>query len=214
MSETLVFYTNPMSRGRIVRWMLEEIGQPYETVLLEYQTAMKSPDYLAINPMGKVPALKHGDAVVTECAAICAYLADAFPAANLAPPLGDKLRAPYFRWLFFGAGPVEAATTNNALGFQLPEDKKATAGYGSLAEVTDALERAISNGDYILGDSFSAADVYVGSHIGWGMQFGSIEKRPAFGAYAARIFSRPAAIRAKEIDDAIIAAQKENQPPS
>jgi glutathione S-transferase len=214
MSETLVFYTNPMSRGRIVRWMLEEIGQPYETVLLEYQTAMKSPDYLAINPMGKVPALTHGDAVVTECAAICAYLADAFPAANLAPPLGDKLRAPYFRWLFFGAGPVEAATTNNALGFQLPEDKKATAGYGSLAEVTDALERAISNGDYILGDSFSAADVYVGSHIGWGMQFGSIEKRPAFGAYAARIFSRPAAIRAKEIDDAIIAAQKENQPPS
>jgi glutathione S-transferase len=214
MSETLVFYTNPMSRGRIVRWMLEEIGQPYETVLLEYQTAMKSPDYLAINPMGKVPALKHGDAVVTECAAICAYLADAVPAANLAPPLGDKLRAPYFRWLFFGAGPVEAATTNNALGFQLPEDKKATAGYGSLAEVTDALERAISNGDYILGDSFSAADVYVGSHIGWGMQFGSIEKRPAFGAYAARIFSRPAAIRAKEIDDAIIAAQKQNQPPS
>jgi glutathione S-transferase len=214
MSETLVFYTNPMSRGRIVRWMLEEIGQPYETVLLEYQTAMKSPDYLAINPMGKVPALKHGDAVVTECAAICAYLADAFPAANLAPPLGDKLRAPYFRWLFFGAGPVEAATTNNALGFQLPEDKKATAGYGSLAEVTDALERAISNGDYILGDSFSAADVYVGSHIGWGMQFGSIEKRPAFGAYAARIFSRPAAIRAKEIDDAIIAAQKQDQPPS
>jgi glutathione S-transferase len=214
MSETLVFYTNPMSRGRIVRWMLEEIGQPYETVLLEYQTAMKSPDYLAINPMGKVPALKHGDAVVTECAAICAYLADAFPAANLAPPLGDKLRAPYVRWLFFGAGPVEAATTYNALGFQLPEDKKATAGYGSLAEVTDALERAISNGDYILGDSFSAADVYVGSHIGWGMQFGSIEKRPAFGAYAARIFSRPAAIRAKEIDDAIIAAQKQDQPPS
>ena len=212
MSDPLVFYTNPMSRGRIVRWMLEEVGQPYQTVLLDYATTMKGPEYLAINPMGKVPALKHGDAVVTECAAICAYLADAFPEAGLAPAPGDKLRAPYFRWMFFAAGPVEAAVTNKALGFQLPEEKQATAGYGSLEAVTDALERAVSQGDFILGDRFSAADVYLGSHIGWGMQFGTIEKRPIFGAYAARIFARDAAIRAKEIDDALIAAQKQNQP--
>ena len=102
MADELVFYTNPRSRGRIVRWMLEEIGQPYRTEVLDYSTTMKAPAYLAINPMGKVPALRHGDAVVTEAAAICAYLADAFPQAKLAPPPGDRLRAPYYRWMFFG----------------------------------------------------------------------------------------------------------------
>src|SRR3954467_3898229 len=112
MTDELVFYTNPMSRGRIVRWMLEEIGQPYRTELLDYGTTMKAPAYLAINPMGKVPALRHGDAVVTECAAICAYLADAFPQAGLAPALESRLRGTYYRWLFFAAGPVEAAITN------------------------------------------------------------------------------------------------------
>ena len=104
MRDDLVFYTNPMSRGRIARWMLEETGQPYETVVLDYTTTLKAPAYLAVNPMGKVPALLHGDAVVTESAAICAYLADAFPQAGLAPPLTSKARAPYFRWLFFAGG--------------------------------------------------------------------------------------------------------------
>ena len=121
---SLTFYTNPMSRGRIVRWMLEEVGEPYETVLLDYGTTMKAPDYLAINPMGKVPAIRHGDTVVTEAAAICAYLADAFPDAGLAPPPGNRARAPYYRWLFFAAGPVEAAVTNKALGLLAPADKK------------------------------------------------------------------------------------------
>jgi glutathione S-transferase len=124
MTDELVFYTNPMSRGRIVRWMLEEIGHPYRTELLDFGTTMKAPSYLCINPMGKVPTIRHGDTVVTEVAAICAYLADAFPQAGLAPPPGDRLRGPYYRWLFFAAGPVEAAVTNKALGFVVPEGRE------------------------------------------------------------------------------------------
>lgn len=203
MSDKLTFYTNPMSRGRIVRWMLEEVGQPYETVLLEYGTTMKAPDYLAINPMGKVPAIQHGDAVVTECAAICAYLADAFPAANLAPK-SNKERAAYYRWMFFAAGPIESMASIRALGVEIPAGKSGTLGFGSQADVLKALEYAVSQGEYVIGDRFSAADVYVGSHIGWGMQFGAIEKRPAFTAYWSRLLNRPAAVRAREIDDALL----------
>jgi len=214
MADELVFYTNPMSRGRIVRWMLEEVGQPYRTEIMGYENTMKGPEYLAINPMGKVPAVRHGDEVVTECGAICAYLADAFPQAGLAPPLGDRKRAPYFRWMFFAAGPVEAVVTNKSLGFEPPADKKMMVGYGSYGDVMNALEVAVSKGDYLLGDKFSAADVYFGSHIGWGMQFGGIEKRPAFERYNERLRSRPAAIRASEIDDALIAAQAQSEPAS
>lgn len=206
MADTLVFYTNPMSRGRIVRWMLEEVGQPYDTKVLDYGTTMKAAEYLAINPMGKVPAIKHGDVVVTEAAAICAYLADAFPQAGLAPPSGDKLRGPYYRWLFYGAGPVEAMASNHALGFTPPADKAATIGYGSREAVLDTLERAVSGVEYLVGGRFSAADLYLGAQIGWGLQFGTIEKRPAFEAYTARILSRPAAARAREIDDGLVAA--------
>src|SRR5678815_397932 len=129
----LTFYTNPMSRGRIIRWMLEEVGQPYETVLLDFATTAKSPDYLAINPMGKVPAIKHGDTVVTECAAICAYLADMFPQAGLAPPHGSKRRGPYYRWLFFGAGPVEQSTTIQSLKVNVPKEQEGMVGFGSTA---------------------------------------------------------------------------------
>jgi glutathione S-transferase len=210
MNDELVFYTNPMSRGRIVRWMLEEIGRPYRTELLDYGTTMKAPEYLAINPMGKVPALRHGDTVVTEVAAICCYLADAFPDAGLAPPPGDRLRGPYYRWLFFAAGPVEAAATNKALGFEVPPDRKAMAGYGSLTDVVSTLEAALSGRAYLVGERFSAADVYVGSHVGWGMRFGTVEKRPVFERYFERISSRPAAIRAREIDEALI--PKDDQP--
>jgi len=202
MSETLHFYTNPMSRGRIARWMLEEVGAPYETHLLDYATTMKAPEYLAINPMGKVPAIRHGKTVVTECAAICAYLADAFPAAGLAPAM--DARGDYYRWLFFAAGPVEAAVTNKALGVAVPPEKRAMAGYGSLEETVDALERAVTGKQYIAGDRFSAADVYVGSQIGWGMMFGSIDKRPAFEAYVGGLMARPASVRARALDDALI----------
>ncbi|HEY8380329.1 MAG TPA: glutathione S-transferase family protein [Nannocystis sp.] len=204
MTDELVFYTNPMSRGRIVRWMLEEVGQPYRTELLEYGTTMKSPEYLAINPMGKVPALRHGDTVVTEVAAICAYLADAFPEAGLAPAPTDRLRGPYYRWLFFAAGPLEAAVSNKSLGFEPPPERRAMVGYGSLADVLNVLERAVDGREFIVGDRFTAADVYVGSHIAWGLQFGTIERRPAFERYAERLSGRPAAVRAREIDDALL----------
>ncbi|SFI82437.1 glutathione S-transferase family protein [Caulobacter sp. UNC279MFTsu5.1] len=209
MSDELVFYTNPMSRGRIVRWMLEEVGAPYRTVVLDYATSMKAPEYLAVNPMGKVPAITHRGVTVTEGAAICAYLADAFPEAGLAPPTTSPERGTYYRWLMFACGPVEAAVTNKSLGFVVPDDRRVMAGYGCLEDTLNALERAVAGKAYIAGDRFSAADVYVGSQIGWGMMFGSIEKRPAFEAYWAGISQRPAAKRAAEIDDALVAKAKE-----
>jgi glutathione S-transferase len=198
----LTFYTNPMSRGQIARWMLEEVGAPYEQVLLDYGATMKAPEYLAINPMGKVPAIRHGDAIVTECAAICAYLADAFPEAGLAPPLAE--RGDYYRWLFFAAGPVEAAVTNKALGFVVPEGRDRMAGYGSFEAAMDGLEAAVSGKRYITHDRFSAADVYVGSQIGWGLAFSSIEKRPAFEAYWDGLKQRPAYLKGKDIDNALM----------
>ena len=204
MADELTFYTNPMSRGRIVRWMLEEVGQPYRTELLDFGTTMKAPAYLAINPMGKVPALRHGAALVTEAGAICAYLADAFPEAGLAPPPGDRARGAYYRWMFFAAGPVEAAVTNKSFGFEVPAERKGMAGYGSFDDVMNGLEHAVSGNDYVASGKFSAADVYFGSQIGWGLMFGSIEKRPAFERYWQRIGNRPAAVRARAIDDALM----------
>lgn len=212
MSDELVLYTNPMSRGRIARWMMEEVGQPYRTVLLDYGTTMKAPEYLAVNPMGKVPALRHGDTVITEGAAICAYLADAFPQAGLAPPHGDRARGPYYRWLFFAAGPIESAVTNKSLGFEVPAGREVAAGYGSLAAVMDAMETAITGRDYVCGDQFTAADVYFGAQVTWGMQFGSLEKRPAFEAYSARLTRRAAYVRASEIDDADMAKAQAHTP--
>ena len=208
MADKLVLYTNPQSRGRIARWMLEEVGQPYETEVLDFATTMKAPGYLAINPMGKVPALRHGDAVVTEAAAICAYLADAFPQVKLAPPPGDRLRAPYYRWMFFAAGPIEAAVSNKALGFQVPREREGMMGYGTVERVMKTLEDALSNKDYLVGDSFTAADLYVCAQIGFGMMFGTIDKRPAFQKYWQRLSARPAAARAKEKDDALVAAKQ------
>src|SRR5258708_7242691 len=172
MADELTFYTHPMSRGRIVRWMLEEIGRPYRTELLDYGTTMKAPAYLSINPMGKVPAIRHGDTVVTEAPAICAYLADAFPGVGLAPPPGDRLRGRYYRWLFFAAGPLEAAAINRAMGFVVPEGREMMMGYGRFDDVMNTLDGAVSQADYLVGDSFTAADLYVGSHVGFGMQFG------------------------------------------
>ena len=204
----LVFYTTPTSRGRIVRWMLEEVGQPYRTELIQYGPEMKGEAYRAINPMGKVPALTHDGQVVTECAAICAYLADAFPEASLAPPPGDKLRAPYYRWLFFAAGPIEAAITNKAMQFEVPDGKQAMAGYGSLELTMGTIENALTGRDYLAGDQFSAADLYMGAQLGWGMMFGIVEKRPAFVAYFDRLSARAAHIRARDIDDALIPAKQ------
>jgi glutathione S-transferase len=207
MADELALYTNPMSRGRIARWMLEEVGVPYIAEIVEYPS-MKSPQYLAINPMGKVPALRHGDTIVTEAAAICAYLADVFPEAELAPPPGSRLRGPYYRWLFFAAGPVEAANTNKALNVVVPAERTPMVGYGSQERTLATLEDQLKRSEYIAGDRFSAADVYVGSHIGFGMMFGAIDKRPAFERYWGLVSARPAAVRAREADDKLVAERR------
>jgi len=205
MASNLVFYTNPMSRGRIIRWMLEETGADYETVVLDYASTMKEEPYLSINPMGKVPAIVHNGHVITECAAICAYLADAFPEAGLAPPTTD--RADYYRWLFYAAGPVEQAVTNRSMGVEPTEQQQRMAGYGNYDLAVDTLEKAVSAHPYIAGESFTAADVYVGSQVGWGTQFGTLPKRDAFTDYLGRIMSREACKRANDLDNALMPAE-------
>ena len=200
MTDALTLYTNPMSRGRIARWMLEEVGAPYRTEVVAYGPAMKGPEFLALNPMGKVPVLRHGAAVVTECAAICAYLAEAFPEAGLAPREAE--RAPYLRWMFFAAGPLEAAVVNRSLGVEVPPERRGMVGYGSFEAAMDALEAAVTAAPFVAGSRFTAADVYVGSHVAWGLRFGSIEDRPAFRDYRSRIEGRPAQARAEALDDA------------
>ncbi len=203
----LTLYTNPMSRGRIARLMLEELGQPYDTRVLAYGAEMRTPEYLALNPMAKVPTVTHGDVVVTECAAICTYLADAFPEAGLAPAPGSPERGAYLRWMFFAAGPVEAAVTNASLGITVDTPEvRGRVGYGDMTSVLDTLEGLLSDGrEWLLGAQFSALDVYLGSQIGWGVQFGSMESRPGFQDYVGRLHARPAARRAAELDDALVA---------
>jgi glutathione S-transferase len=204
MAADLIFYTNPMSRGRIVRWMLEEVGAPYDTVVLDYASTMKQEPYLSVNPMGKVPAVLHKGHAVTECAAICAYLADAFPSAGLAPATTD--RADYYRWLFFSSGPLEQAITDKNLGVEPNEQQQRMAGYGNLDLVINVLEKAVATHPYIAGDSFTAADVYVGSQVAFGLQFGTLPKRDAFVAYAERITARDTHKRANDIDNALMPA--------
>ncbi|AWB65716.1 glutathione S-transferase [Saccharobesus litoralis] len=194
----LNFYTSPNSRGSIVRWLLEELGVPYQTTVMASGTTRQDAEFLTINPMGKVPALVHGDVVVTEAAAICLYLADIFPDVGLAPKPSN--RGDYYRWLLFAAGPLEAAMTNNMLGVTVPDELSQSIGYGSYARVLDTLENALAGKDYLAGNKFSALDVYMGSQIGMGMLFGLIEKRPAFEAYWQRLIQRPAYIRAQELD--------------
>ncbi len=199
----LIFYTHPLSRGGIVHWMLEELGVPYRTVILEYGTTMKSPDYLALNPMGKVPAIRHGSVVVTEAAAICAYLADAFPEAGLAPP--PAARGDYYRWLFFAAGPLETAIALNNLGLQPTAEQQGQLGCGDYWVLIDTLASAVEGRQYIAGDAFSAADVYVGSHIGWGMHFGTLPRRPELEAYWAALRERPARQRCEAYIEQVLA---------
>ena len=198
----LVLYTHPFSRGRIAHWALEEVGQPWEARLVplgEHRT----PDFLALNPMGKIPTLVHGSVVVTEAPAICAYLADAFPEAGLAPAASD--RGAYYRWLFFAAACIEHALFDKHHG-QIRADQRGAIGYGSFEDVVDTLEAAITPGPWVLGDRFSAADVYLGSQIEWGTGLMPlIEKRPAFEAYLARCAAREAYVRAGQRTDALIA---------
>lgn len=202
---TLTLYTHPMSRGRMARWMLEEVGQPYDVVYLDYGPGMRTPDYLALNPMAKVPTLVHDGHVVTECAAVITYLADAFPEAGL---MGHD-RAALYRWLFFGAGPFESAVTNKALGVEVPPEKAGFVGYGGFDRVLATLDAALSQRPYLAGDGFTAADLYVGSQIGYGLMFGSLPATPALTAYWDRLKDRPARLRASALDDAALAKAKE-----
>jgi glutathione S-transferase len=206
MSNDLVLYTHPMSRGRVARWLLEEIGQPYRAELLEYGTTMKGADYLAINPMGKVPALRHGDTIVTESAAICAYLADAFPQAGLAPDPASPARGAYYRWLFFAAAPMENAMVTRNFGLNTTGDQQRMAGWGSYDLAVDTLEKAVAGREFLAGDRFSAADLYVAGLLGWGLSTGGLPPRQAFQDFAGRHASRPAAVRARELDDKLLAA--------
>lgn len=203
MRDALIFYTHPMSRGRLTRWMLEETGLPYQEVLLEYDGSMKGEAYLAINPMGKVPALVHGDTVITENVAICAYLADLVPERQLAPPPGSKARGSYYRWLAFLAGPVEAVLTAKQSGAFAPAR---SAGYGTEADVLRTLEQALSAGPHLVGEAFTAADLYATGCLGYYLAFNMIEPRPAFAAFAQRHATRPAALRAAARDDALLQA--------
>ena len=172
---------------------------------------MKAAEYLAINPMGKVPAIVHEGNVVTEGAAICAYLADAFPEAGLQPTPGE--RADYYRWLFFAAGPLESAITNRHMKWEPTTEQQMMAGYGNYDHAVAALEGALSGKDYICGDRFTAADIYVGAQVDWGLQFGSLPTNSAFEAYASRLRERDAYKAAKAIDGALIAeAQAAAQP--
>jgi glutathione S-transferase len=205
----LIFYTNPQSRGRIVRWMLEEVGQPYETEVIPYDQ-MKSERYRAVHPLGKVPAIRHRGHIVTECAAICAYLADIFPEAGLAPR--DDEKADYYRWLFFAAGPVEQALTNHHAGWNPDAQQQRMFGYGSYEGVVATLDELFSLRDYVCCDRFTAADVYVGSHIMWGTQFGTLPKRDSFSRYAERLTGRDAFRRAAQKDDEAVAAMQAAQP--
>jgi glutathione S-transferase len=206
----LVFYTNPQSRGQTVRWMLEEVGQPYETQVLDYTSTMKQEPYLSINPMGKVPAIVHKGKVVTEVAAICCYLADAFPQANLAPPPQD--RADYYRWIFFTSGPVEAAFSNKAAGWEPTPERQRMFGYGNYDLAINNLEKALTGREYIAADHFTAADLFVGANVNFMLAFNLLEPREVFIDYARRMTDRPAYERAKQIDARLIAEMQAAQP--
>ena len=202
MPNDLTLYTNPMSRGRIARWMLEETGVSYDLEVLTFDDSIRSDAYRAVNPMAKVPAIRHGDVVVTETAAICAYLADAFPDAGLAPQ--PNSRGAYYRWLFFGAGPFEAATYNKMIGVEVTPEQQGMVGYGTFERVIDTLEGALETTTYIAGEAFTAADVYVGANLNWGVNMmQTIEGRPAFTRYLDLLRERPAFTRASALDDAL-----------
>lgn len=198
----MILYTNPHSRGRIARWILEEIGEPYEIKPLHYGDEMKSPDYLKINLMGKVPALSHNGKIITEAAAICAYLASVFPDKELMPE-DPREKADYFRWLFFAATPIEMAITFNNLQISVPKDKERMVGFGNFETTVSTLAQALKGKTFIAGERFSAADIYVGAQIGWGLDFGTLPKKEEFVQYWNGIKTRPALKRANEKDEAL-----------
>jgi glutathione S-transferase len=201
---TLALYHAAPSRSSVALWMLEEIGEPYEIKLLSLDKGEnRQPDFLAINPMGKVPTLKHGDVVISECSAICCYLADQFPSKALSVPIGDPRRGIYLKWLFFGPSCIEPAMIERSLKRE-PAPRR-MAGWGDFDTVIDVLANAVGKGPYLLGDTFTAADVVIGSGLRWGMMFELLPKRPEFAAYVSRLEQRPALKRASEKDKQLAA---------
>ena len=199
MADLTLYHASP-SRSSIILWMLEELGQPYEVKLLKLSEGDNlKPDYLAINPMGKVPALDHKGTVITESAAICTYLADEFPQAKLNVPVGTPRRGVYLKWLFFGPGCFEPAVIDRAAP-RKEEARRGMLGYGTFDTTMDTVAKAVAKGPWLMGEQFTAADVIIGANIRWGTIFKLIPERPEFTAYAARIAARPAAQRAEAKD--------------
>ena len=193
MTDELIFYHNPRSRAQMAHWMLEEVGAPYRIVMIDLEKGEnRQPDFLAINPMGKLPAIVHRGVTVTETAAIIGYLADAFPEAGLAPAADDPQRGTWWRWLVFGASAFEPALLDTMM--KRPEAPRGSVGYGSYEDVLGALETMLDPGPWILGDRFSAADVYLGSELAWAVSFGApaISERPRLAGYIERVKERPA----------------------
>lgn len=197
----LTLYTHPISSGRIARWMLEEIGVRYAVEVIDLDTDARPPAFLALNPIGKIPVLCHHDTIVSETAAICAYLADAFPLAGLAPAPDSPARGDYYRWLFFAAGPLDTASTLKSLGYGSPPLGGIRASWGTLDRVVAMLENVLSQRDWLAGGKFSAADLYLGSLLDWAVRFGNVAARPVFERYLDRVLDRPAYVRAGALDD-------------
>jgi glutathione S-transferase len=208
MTDQVVLYMSPMSRGRTVHWMLEELGAPYRIELVNLEkTEQKQSAFLQINPMGKVPAIVHNGTVVTETGAILTYLADAFPAAGLAPALSDPVRGAYLRWMFFGASCIDSAMIDRILARPIPE-RTGAIGYGKHEDVFNTLEKALDPGPYLLGQKFTTPDLFISGQLGFGMMMKGLEPRPVFQAYVERIQQRPAAKRVNEQSGELIARLK------
>jgi len=199
MAKLTLYHASP-SRSSIVLWMLEELGEPYDIHLLSLtQGENRAAAYLAINPMGKVPAIRHGDTIITEAAAICTYLADEFPGAKLNVPIGSPQRGVYLKWLFFGPSCIEPAVIDRAAP-RKEEARRGMLGYGDFDTTMNTVAAAVAQGPWLMGEQFTAADVIIGANIRWGMIFKTIPQRPEFTAYAGRIAARPAAQRAEAKD--------------
>jgi len=203
----LTLYHAIPSRAAVVRWMLEEVGEPYDVSLLGLRAGdQHKPEFLAISPQGKVPALRHGEALVTEVAAICLYLADAFAQAGLTVPIGDPRRGAFLQWLFFNPTAIEPAMMDSRFPRQ-PTPPPTAIGYRDLNTLLDVVERQLQPGPYWLGEQFTAADVVNGSGLRWGMQFGMIPKRERIVAYVERLTQRPAYVRAAALDAELAAGR-------
>ena len=204
----LTLYHIAPSRSSVVHWMLEEVGEPFDLHVLNVKAGEnRQPDYLAINPMGKAPALRHNDVIITEVAAICCYLADAFPQARLNVPIGDPRRGPYLKWLFFAPGALEPAIMDRAFK-RAEEAPRQALPYGDFDTTMDVVARAVTRSPFLLGDQFTAADVVIGSMLRWSTLFNLIPARAEFSDYIARFADRPALKRATAKDEELAKAQQ------